>query len=119
MKLSRNKGGRNSLPSDEKRSFSVNVKLNDTEKRIVLSKAKRAGLSPTTYVREAAVFAEVNAKISHSELLLFKELKQEWRNQGINLNILVKKGTFSANDAAAILETNDVLMNLVKKHFRP
>ena len=48
-----------------------------------------------------------------------QELDLALKSKLKDLEFLVKKGTFSANDAAAILETNDVLMNLVKKHFRP
>ena len=121
MERSVNKGGRPPKPDYKKRSHTVTVRFSAAEYGIVQSRAKRANLEMTDYlraaastgeldatkagqiikkltaapvsefIRYAALKAEVRKAVTPEELAVVKELAQELRNVGTNVNAIARK----------------------------
>lgn len=122
-----NKGGRPPKPDYKKRSHTVTVRFSAAEYGIVQSRAKRANLEMTDYLRAAAATGEIDAgrarqlimklnvapvsefsryaamkaevrkAVTPEELAIVKELSQELRNTGTNINAIARKAN---NDLA-------------------
>lgn len=129
-----NKGGRPPKPDYKKRSHPVMVRFSTAEYGIVQSHAKRANLEMTDYLRAAAATgeldagragqlikklkvapvseftryaalkAEVRKAVTPEELAVVKELVQELRNIGPNINAIARK----ANNGLARNYTQDL-----------
>ena len=72
VKLRNKKGGRPQKPVTRERT--TGIRFSKAEHFIVQEKAKKAGLRLTTYIRQAAIEARVQTRLTEEELLFVRQL---------------------------------------------
>lgn len=85
------KGGRPKLKTDEIKKVFINVRLTEEEKKLVFLKADSANLTPSVFLRSAALDLKIKPAVPQINMTAYRELQ---RLSGV-LNRLTKSIQFS------------------------
>lgn len=86
----RNKGGR--PPKKVRRESHLMIRLTTTERFLIESRAKKAGLTPSEWFRKSALKAKVTAKLTTDDLKLLRSLAGMANNLNQIARIANKEG---------------------------
>ena len=109
-----NKGGRPALDASEKKSRSFNIKTSGQEAARIEEKAAKAGMAPSTYIREAALRRRVVVRKREAPAQADIDLVMQAIRIGTNLNQAVyrmqaTKGFVPRDLMTAVNRVNDWL----------
>ena len=97
------RGGRPRKPTEERRQFSVTVKLKEAE--------LKSGIPRASLIREFALKGNVRPRVTPEEVELLKQLVHQLRGLGGNLNTIAKN-LLIGNSPADPNQTADCIRNL-------
>ncbi|QRR00893.1 plasmid mobilization protein [Dyadobacter sandarakinus] len=110
QKSHKSKGGR--PPKKVKRHAQLMVRLSETERFLIESKAREAGLRPSTWLRQAARKARVVARLSVEEAGYMRMLAGMANNLNQLLRFTNMQGLLhETKKATQLLSDIDVLLN--------
>lgn len=94
-----------------KRTNKIEVRCTLVEKSIVKSKAAKAGLSISSYLRKVGLNQKLESKLSTGEIEIYKDLHQYHSNFTRIRNLLKNKDTTFAQEIMNVA-------NLIKAHLK-
>ena len=141
----KNKGGRPTLPENEKRSHSIGTKVNDMEFKIINARLDEFKMSIYEYLRQALINCKITVKsynkflkvvedFTHSDLLrlcmiqsvvhprvtpeevkTYKELSANLRNYGINIRPIAIQANMQTGTHIDYVQTMNEELNKIKE----
>ena len=82
--------GRPPLSADRRRTKRLGVRVSASEWRVIVARATRAGVRPTSFVREAALSAPARSREAADDVATVEE-RRELRRIGVNLNQVARR----------------------------
>lgn len=105
------RGGRPKKPTEECRLFSVTVKFTAAELATLKEAELKSGIPRASLIREFALKGNVRPRVTPEEVDLLKQLVQQLRGLGGNLNTIAKN-LLIGNSPADPNQTADCIRNL-------
>ena len=107
--------GRPQLSADRRRTKQLGVRVSASEWRVIEARASRAGVRPTSFLREAALSGRGRLRPSTDEATV--EERRELRRIGANLNQVARRLNAGGDaDVLAVLrELNDWIVGRVSR----
>ncbi len=108
--------GRPQLSTDRRRTKQLGVRVSASEWRIIEARASRAGVRPTSFLRESALSGRGRSGPASSDEATVEE-RRELRRIGVNLNQVARRLNAGGNaDVLAVLrELNDWIVGRVSR----
>ena len=90
----------------------IKIRATDWEKSIIQSKAKRAGLNTSEFIRTLAFGAKIKARLTPEEIRCYQTLK-EYKNHFKRVTNLIKK-----NDSTGVRDYALHTAKLIQEHLK-